>query len=64
MNNFYKPTPVKWRKLGDTILLGCTSFSGLLMTAPLSDNHKAWAILGLNAIGVLGKMITNFFKED
>lgn len=36
----------------------------MMMGAPLSESHKTWAIFSLNVIGVAGKMLTNFFKED
>lgn len=64
MQNYYKPTPKKWRKIGDAILLGCTSLSAFVMGSPLTDNGKAWATFILNVIGVAGKVVTNFFKED
>ena len=64
LNNYYHPTPKVWRKVGDTILLGCTSLSAMMMGAPLSETHKTWAIFSLNVFGVLGKMLTNLFKED
>jgi hypothetical protein len=61
---YYKPTPVKWRKIGDAILLGTASMSAMMMGAPLSETSKTWAIFILNIIGVAGKVLTNFFKED
>lgn len=62
--SYYKPTPVKWRKIGDAILLGTASLSAMMMGAPLSENAKTWSIFILNIVGVAGKVITNFFKED
>ena len=64
LKNFYEPTPKRMRKLGDTILIGCTGLSGLMMGSPLSDNGKLWAVFILNSIGVLGKMLTNLAKEE
>jgi hypothetical protein len=64
MSNYYKPTPKKWRKIGDAILLGCSSLSLLVMGSPMTDNGKAWAVFIINSIGVAGKVITNMFKED
>lgn len=64
MKNYYKPTPKKWRKIGDAILLGTASLSALMMGAPLSESAKTLTIFLLNVIGVVGKVITNFFKED
>ena len=56
--NYYKPTPKKWRKLGDAIqdvgiIVG--SFTAVT-TSPL---------IGIIAIGIgrLGKIITNFASE-
>lgn len=64
LKNYYHPTPKIWIKIGDTILLGCTSLSAMMMGAPLSETHKTWAIFGLNVLGVIGKMLTNLFKEE
>jgi hypothetical protein len=64
IKHFYQPTPAKWRKIGDTILLGCTSLSSMVMGLPLSEHQQLWTIFVLNGIGVIGKMLTNFFKED
>ena len=62
---YYKqPTPAKWRKIGDAILLGTTSLSGMIMGLPLTDHQQLWTIFILNGVGVFGKIITNFFKED
>ena len=65
LKNYYLPTPARLRRLGDTILFGCTSLSALMMGAPIADEHKkTWIIFGLNVLGVVGKTITNFFKEE
>lgn len=64
LKNYYAPTPINMRKIGDAILLGSTSVSGMVMGLPLSDNTKLWLTFGLNLFGVLGKVITNFFKDE
>ena len=64
LKNYYAPTPINMRKIGDAILLGSTSISGMIMGLPLSDNYKLWLTFGLNLFGVLGKVITNFFKDE
>lgn len=64
IKHYYKPTPVNLRKLGDTILIGATSISAMIMGLPLSEHQKLWIVFSLNVIGVIGKMITNFFKDD
>lgn len=58
------PTPVKWRKIGDSILIGSSGFSALMMGAPLDDKSIIWIVFILNGFGVAGKVITNFFTED
>ena len=64
MNNYYQPTPKKWRKIGDAILLGTTLMSTLMMGAPFSDKTISVSIWALSVVGVIGKVITNFFKEE
>lgn len=69
-NRYYSPTPVKWRKIGDSILYGC----GVIGSAGLFgfDNLKEFfspkelkIIIGAFLIfGFLGKFITNFFKDE
>ena len=64
MKNYYQPTPKKWRKIGDAILLGTASLSAIMMGAPISDKAKTFTIFILNVVGVVGKIMTNFFKEE
>jgi hypothetical protein len=56
--HYYSPTPKKWRQLGDA-LLGVA-----LMGIPADLAGYKWVGITLFAIGVVGKFITNFFKED
>lgn len=51
------PTPVKWRKIGDSILVGTSGMSAIMMGAPLPE-------FVLNVVGVGGKVLTNFFHEE
>lgn len=64
MKNYYQPTPKKWRKIGDAILLITATLSTLMMTAPFSDKTIAITVWILSVVGVVGKVITNFFKEE
>ena len=57
------PTPIKWRKIGDSVLVGTSGMSAVLMGAPLPEHYTIWMIFGLNVVGVGGKIITNFFSE-
>ena len=58
--NYTKPTPVFFRKLGDSVLiLGTTltaTFAGM-------EIHKEW-IIAAAILTAFGKMITNLFAED
>ena len=56
---YWKVTPLKIRKLGDA-LLGIFSIASVSSTI---TDHKNLAIASL-IIGVLGKVLTNFFSEE
>lgn len=70
MKNYYKPTPKKWRKIGDAILYGCGAMgaSGLIAFDQLKDvfSQRELKVIigGVLIIGFVGKFLTNFFKED
>jgi hypothetical protein len=70
IKNYYKPTPKKWRKLGDAILAVAVfvTAGGLIEFDKLSqifDAKELKIIIGIAFIlGVVGKFLTNFFKED
>ena len=56
---YYKPTPVKMRKLGDALLAVSLSMSGYA----IFEEYKALAVAGL-IIGGVGKFLTNFYSES
>jgi len=57
MKNYFKPTPKRFRVLGDS-LAGMSLFvAGLNL-----DNPKIMLVSGI--CGAVGKFITNFFVED
>jgi hypothetical protein len=64
MKNYYKPTPRKWRKIGDAILLTTATLSTLMMTSPFSDHTISITVWLLSVGGVVGKVLTNFFKDE
>lgn len=64
MKNYYKPTPAKWRKIGDAILLTTATLSTLMMTAPFTDHTIAITVWLLSVGGVVDKVLTNFFKDE
>lgn len=59
LKGYYKPTPVKWRKLGDTLL----AVSAFTTTIALQFEWHLAAEIAL-AAGIAGKFLTNFFSEN
>lgn len=57
--NYYKPTPTRWRKLGDALLGVSTTITGFA----IYEDAKWVAIVALTT-GVVGKFLTNFFGEE
>jgi hypothetical protein len=55
--HYKKPTPVKWRKIGDACLLLSTLISG----TSLITEHQYIAV---TLMGVAGKFLTNFFSDE
>lgn len=64
LRQYWTPTPVKARKVGDALLLISASLTGAVMTLPVPDNTKLWINFGLTLFGVIGKVITNFAVEE
>ena len=58
LKNYYKPTPVKWRKLGDALL------AVALIGIPANLTGHEWIGITLFAVGIVGKFLTNFFTEE
>ena len=70
MCNYWKPTPKKWRKIGDALLAVASilSIGGLWQFDNLKDvftsnELKVMIVLSI-VLGVIGKFLTNFFVED
>ena len=57
--SYGKPTPKKWRNLGDSLLGVSTTITGYA----IMDNTQ-WLALASLGLGVIGKFLTNFFSED
>lgn len=68
--NYWKPTPKKWRKIGDTLLAlaSVLAIGGLWQFDNLKDIFTAFEIKVMIvvsiALGAIGKFLTNFFKEE
>ena len=67
---YWKPTPKKWRKIGDTFLAvsSVLAIGGLWQFDNLKEIFTTTEIKGMIVtsivLGVVGKFLTNFFKED
>ena len=55
--NYFKPTPKRFRIIGDSIAAASLFIAGLNI-----DNPKLMLIAGV--CGGVGKFVTNFFAED
>ena len=70
MNKYWAPTPKKWRKIGDALLAAATviAVGGLFQFDTLKEIFTSGQIRAMIissiVLGVLGKFLTNFFKED
>lgn len=62
--NYYLPTPVKWRKIGDAILLVGVTIDSVIMKdydkykEAFGNDLKFW-LIGIVVCAVVGKLGTN-----
>ena len=56
--HYYAPTPKRWRKLGDALLGVSTTITGFAIIEEIK-----WLAIAALVSGVIGKFLTNFFKE-
>ena len=56
---YWKPTPLILRKIGDALL----AVFSMLSVSSIATDHKYVGIATL-VIGVLGKILSNFFSEN
>ena len=59
LKNYYKPTPTKWRKLGDALL----GVSTIITTFAVYENVH-WVEITALITGVVGKFLSNFFTKN
>ena len=62
-SNWNRPTPAKWRAVGDALLVAIPLLTGFVMQSPLPDGAKSWVVFIANIALVAGKFITKFFGE-
>jgi len=63
VENYYKKTPTFWKRIGDAALLGIPLISTAIVTSPLGDNTKMWAMFICNILLAAVKMITKFIGD-
>ena len=70
MCHYWKPTPKKWRRIGDSLLAVASvlAIGGLWQFDNLKEiftptEIKVMIVTSI-VLGVVGKFLTNFFKED
>jgi len=59
IKDYFKPTPKRLRILGDS-LLGVST----IVTAAAITQQVNWIAYTSLAVGVIGKFLTNFFKDE
>jgi hypothetical protein len=70
VKNYWKPTPKRWRKIGDALLAVATlvAMGGLFQFDVLKEiftvEQLRIMISSSIAMGVIGKFLTNFFKDS
>lgn len=70
LKNYWKPTPKKWRLIGDTILATATFITGGSLIAYdqlkeiFTPQEVKIVIASAFILGVVGKFLTNFFKQE
>ena len=70
MCHYWKPTPKKWRRIGDSLLAVASvlAIGGLWQFDNLKEiftpQEIKVMIVSSILLGVIGKFLTNFFKED
>ena len=64
IKNYYKPTPKKWRKVGDALIIAIPTIQPAIMGLDISLKAKAWLVLAISVILATGKFLTNFFADE
>lgn len=62
--SYFKPTPKKFRILGDTLVTVCAATVISIMAMDLPNNQKMVGAIVFSALGPILKALTNFFTDD
>lgn len=61
LHNYSRPTPARWRIVGDLALLLIPAIDGIVASAPdISDANKYWIAAGCTVALIIVKFATNF----
>lgn len=63
-DNWNKPTPKKWRDIGDAALALSAALTGLITSLPLPDQFKLIALPVLNVLAAGIKFLTKLTHEE
>lgn len=62
---YFKPTPKKFRILGDSLLIISVGLGASIVNIhSISEDAKGLIIFSVDLLGILGKLITNFAIEE
>ena len=70
LKNYWAPTPKKWKKIGDALLATSTMITvgGMMQFENLKEiftlEQIRWITVAPMILGVIGKFLTNFFKDS
>ena len=58
LENWHKPTPAKWRNIGDALLALSVVIASAVVLIPIPDNVKVIIMAASTFVGGVGKFIT------
>jgi hypothetical protein len=64
LTNWKKPTPQKWRNIGDALLLAIPVITASLEMLPIPGSVKPFLMVACNLLLVTGKFLTKLTHED
>ena len=62
-NRYSSQTPLRWKIMGDSILILGAAISGAVMGLPMPDNTKLWINFAVVMVMAVGKILTNLATE-
>lgn len=64
ISNWNKPTPLFWKRLGDTCIYSLPLLEGVILSSPLNSEAKMWINFALGIVLVSAKAFSKFFAEE